>query len=322
MRSEADSVTPETTRSDALLGAAQLPPARLRVLRAVGSRLPALRGRGAILRLVTRLLRLSLSTPVRLVHEPLGELLVDPSSPGPMRDTFFGVINERRTLAVAARFLRPGDHVVDVGANYGWMTRYFAMLVGSRGSVDAYEPSSRLYDYLTANVALAPSPNISTRRLALGARSEERLLRLPPLGENPSRRLNEGMSTLTTRLPGTPAGEAVQVCRLDDLYPEGAPSLLKIDVEGWEGAVLEGARRLTERLAGGRSLIIVEARLSERDEHSEHLLRELELLRERGMIAFCAGERSLRRGFDPQADANVLLFSPEALEDLSASLPA
>jgi FkbM family methyltransferase len=320
MQPAGGSVTPATSRSDDLLEAAARPSRQLRALRAVGSRVPAVRGRGIVLRFLARRLRVSLSTPVRLVDEPLGELLVDPSLPGAMRDTFFGVTSERRTLELVARFLGPGDHVVDVGANYGWMARYFAALVGSDGVVDAYEPNSRLYRYLSANAALARSRNVSARRLALGARPEERFLQIASPVESSSRRLNEGMSTLTSRLPGTPPGELVQVARLDDLYPDTAPALLKIDVEGWEGPVLEGARQLTARLAGQRGLIVVEGLLSRRDEYSEHLVRELELLCECGMTAFNASERRLRRGL-PERDANVLLVSAQALDQLAPWLP-
>jgi FkbM family methyltransferase len=172
------------------------------------------------------------------------------------------------------------------------------------------------------NAALAPYGNISPSQLALGARSEQRLLQVPSPDEYPPRVLNDGMSTLTSRLPGVLFTEEVEVARLDDLCADSSPSLLKIDVEGWEGAVLEGARQLTARLADKRTLIVVEARLSERDEHSEHLLGELALLRERGMTAFSADEHSLSSGLALGRDANALLLSHAAVQDLRPWLPA
>jgi hypothetical protein len=53
---------------------------------------------------------------------------------------------ELRESPLFRRVLRPGDTIVDVGANIGWFTLPGARLVGPRGKVVAFEPSSGVVD--------------------------------------------------------------------------------------------------------------------------------------------------------------------------------
>merc|ERR1711865_552646 len=64
--------------------------------------------------------------------------------------------------------LRPGDTVIDVGANLGSYTIPFAERVGRQGKVLAFEPFRWLYQLTTANVALNGLSNVWTYNLALG----------------------------------------------------------------------------------------------------------------------------------------------------------
>src|SRR5690606_28121969 len=51
---------------------------------------------------------------------------------------------DRKVSTVIQRFVRPGDCVLDVGANLGVMTLYAARRVGSTGLVHAFEPQTDL----------------------------------------------------------------------------------------------------------------------------------------------------------------------------------
>lgn len=142
---------------------------------------------------------------------------------------------ERSTLQVLRSVLRPGDNFVDVGANMGFHTLHAARIVGPRGRVLAFEPNPdaaiRLAVHVRENGLAAV---VGIRRLALGASAGEATLRVP-VGE-------DGLATLADSLAGTMTTVRVVVRRLDDEWPADAPlRLIKVDVEGAELPVLEGA---------------------------------------------------------------------------------
>merc|ERR1719454_840363 len=77
--------------------------------------------------------------------------------------------------------LRPGDVVIDAGANLGAYTVPFAERVGRRGKVLAFEPFRWLHQLTTANVALNGLSNVWTYNVALGEKKQRYLSRPPQL---------------------------------------------------------------------------------------------------------------------------------------------
>ena len=69
------------------------------------------------------------------------------------RSIFFGLF-ERDELALLRKYVRPGDVILDVGANVGFYTCHLARQVGPRGHVYAFEPEPRNIERLTKNVEL------------------------------------------------------------------------------------------------------------------------------------------------------------------------
>ena len=68
-------------------------------------------------------------------------------------------------------FLRPGQTIIDVGANVGYTTRFFAKTVGPTGKVYAFEPNPFIYPLLTGNVASLEQ--VSTYNVALSSSNGE-----------------------------------------------------------------------------------------------------------------------------------------------------
>lgn len=125
-------------------------------------------------------------------------------------------------------YLRPGDAVVDVGANVGYYTLMAAARVGPGGRVDAIEAHPRTYRYLCGNVACNRLPNIRTHHRALGDHAG--VVRFTDQRRDDLNRVADA------------GGVEVPLARLDDLdLGTGAIDLLKIDVEGYEKFVLAGA---------------------------------------------------------------------------------
>ncbi|WP_270937593.1 FkbM family methyltransferase, partial [Falsiroseomonas oryzae] len=151
---------------------------------------------------------------------------------------------EARLLAA---LLRPGDVAVDCGANIGAVAVPLARKVGPAGRILAFEPMRLPFLCLCATAVLNGLPQIDPRRQALGAMPGD--VALPDL--DPTAPGNHGALSLL----GATGGERAQVVTLDSLRLLRL-ALLKIDAEGMDWAVLQGAR---ETIARCRPALYVEA---------------------------------------------------------------
>lgn len=132
---------------------------------------------------------------------------------------------------LAAR-LCPGDVFYDVGANIGFHTVIAARLVGNAGTVVAFEPLPENAAQLRRNVELNSFANVEVVEAALSDGTG--FANLSGSGHRTRRTL--------TKLGGV----EVRTFRLDD-WEGPPPDLLKIDVEGAELVVLEGALETIRR---------------------------------------------------------------------------
>lgn len=146
----------------------------------------------------------------------------------------------------AWRLLAPGDQALDAGANIGYMTMLFAARVGKAGVVHSFEPHPQVCAKLQRNV-----DRIHQRRNAGRVVVHECALGdscgTAELIETDYFAINEG----TAKIESAAEVDAPNVRRhsvplktLDSLFPTEAFALLKIDVEGFEAKVLQGAERL------------------------------------------------------------------------------
>jgi FkbM family methyltransferase len=144
-----------------------------------------------------------------------------------------------------AKFIQPGDTVLDVGANIGTHTLAFARLVGPQGRVLAFEAQPLVYQSLVATMALNSLEGVRCHNVAVGATAGE--IMIPLLNPRQENQNFGGMSLKTSHLPSFPQ-EKVRLLPLDDLALE-ACHLIKIDVEGMEEEVLQGAQKTIQRCA-------------------------------------------------------------------------
>jgi FkbM family methyltransferase len=141
--------------------------------------------------------------------------------------------------------VKPPRVIYDIGANVGTWT-LLAKSVFPAAEVHAFEPLGRLADGLVANTGGIAS--VYRHAVALGTRPSESIMRLTSFVDASS--LLELTEASARHYDLRPAGEeTVRVERLDDYIRQHAlplPSLLKLDVQGYELEVLRGAERCLE----------------------------------------------------------------------------
>lgn len=157
----------------------------------------------------------------------------------------YGEFSEAELLLLR-RLVSDGMVVLDVGACIGTHTVLLAKAVGPTGAVHAFEPQRLLFQTLCANLAINSVPNAFVHHAALG--DESGTLFAPAI--EPYRPANfAGFS-----LSAVPPGEPVPVVTIDWFRIERV-DLIKIDAEGMERRVLEGA---TETIGRCRPVLYVE----------------------------------------------------------------
>ena len=156
-------------------------------------------------------------------------------------------------LALLCPLLRPGDTVLDIGANIGAHAIPFAAAVGPTGRVHAFEPQPLLHGLLCANAALNDATAIRPHRLAVGESAGE--LALPEVDWTQPN-LASALSLADASPAPAGAEETVPVVRIDEML-SGLKGLrlVKADVEGMELAALRGAEALIRQ---HRPLVYVE----------------------------------------------------------------
>jgi len=166
-------------------------------------------------------------------------------------------------LKLFDKYIHKGDIVIDVGANIGTHTLWLANKVGAEGFVYAFEPQRLLFQTLCANLALNSIQNVDCRQL--GAGYSLRIIKVPSL--DPTKENNFG----GLNIEGHSEGEKVAICRLDDIGLTSC-AFIKIDVEGMEPEVLQGAMNTIVKC---RPVIYLELERDENIEFLQILLEEL-----------------------------------------------
>lgn len=150
--------------------------------------------------------------------------------------------NGERELELLPMFLRPGDAVLDIGANVGVYTKVFSSLVGNEGCIYAFEPLRDNLEILKKVIRDANLSNIRLFHAALGAESGTQDMVIPELG---------GFVGYYWAHLATPdesgKRETTKVLTLDDLqktYQIEQVDFIKCDVEGGELDVFTGGWKL------------------------------------------------------------------------------
>lgn len=163
-------------------------------------------------------------------------------------------------LELLEQFISYGDTILDIGANIGTHTLFFAKLVSPSGCVFAYEPQRITFQMLCGNISLNALPNVVALNVAVGDKNDKiQILEIDPHYE-----YNFGGFNIDKF--GTASGVEVPLIKIDGEKLKNC-HLIKIDVEGWELKVLQGAAQVIHK---HRPIIYVE---NNKEDHSQELIR-------------------------------------------------
>lgn len=138
------------------------------------------------------------------------------------------IIYEKYTDLLFKKFIKPGNTVIDAGANIGYYTHLASKLVGNNGHIYSYEPVPKALEILKHN---APS-NVTILNKALSDKSGTFDFFI-----------QEGIVTSSLKPDASGTKIEVEVSTLDEEFKNQKSEVhfIKIDVEGFELNVLKGA---------------------------------------------------------------------------------
>lgn len=162
----------------------------------------------------------------------------------------------------------PGSHVMDIGANIGALTLPLARIVGNIGFVYAFEPQQVVFQALCANMALNSIENVQCLPYAVSDRTG--YTTLTHFDYNIEGNYG-GVEIEQAEAKKDPDGYEVRKVMLDSCFKDiKRLDFVKIDVEGMEEDVLNGARGIIKKF---RPILYVE---NDREDKSESLMIKLD----------------------------------------------
>jgi len=156
---------------------------------------------------------------------------------------FFGAY-EKETVEWFRSVLAPGMTFLDIGAHVGQYSLIAAQAVGPNGRVHSFEPNPGSYRRLTANLALNDFRHARAHAMALSDQAGESTLFVPTDNNLGEASLQQCVDSDTTTVK---VGTADSWMETADLGNPPRVDLIKIDVQGFEKHVIEGARGLLAR---------------------------------------------------------------------------
>ncbi len=133
--------------------------------------------------------------------------------------------------------IKLNDTVFDIGANVGFYSLIASKIVGPEGNVYAFEPAPQNLHYLKKHFDLNSCTN---SKVFVGGVSDKKSIVY----------FNDGSHAATGFLSKESSGLLVPVFQLDELVESktiSEPNVIKIDVEGAEFDVLNGALKTLEK---------------------------------------------------------------------------
>jgi FkbM family methyltransferase len=177
----------------------------------------------------------------KLVYKnALGTLFMLDTKDYVMKQIYLFDIYEKNTVRHILKFLKPTDLFVDIGANIG----AYSIIMATRlpqGRVISFEPNKRAASFLEQNIELNGLQNMTIEPFGLSDKKETAIMYSYTAGMTTAS-FNKGFDS--------PLKEEIPLITLDEYCDQNRIKeidIMKIDVEGHEPKVLEGAKDVIRR---------------------------------------------------------------------------
>lgn len=138
---------------------------------------------------------------------------------------------------IVSKIIKPGDAILDLGANIGYYTLLFAKMAGINGKVYAFEPEPEIFGILKKNVNENGYKNVILEQKAVSDKNTtgKLYLRADNRGDNRIYDSRDGREFID-----------IGLIRLDDYFSDNKIKIdfIKMDIQGAEILALSGMRRL------------------------------------------------------------------------------
>jgi len=169
------------------------------------------------------------------------KMLVDTKDKGCAPYLMINGVHEEFETELVEKHIKKGMRVVDIGAHIGYFTIIFSKLVGGGGKVYAFEPEPYNYKLLVKNIELN---NLSNSNIVLECCALSDKKGVVKLFLDKSNLGNVSMAK--GNIPTVDLGKEVEVetVTLDDYLQDQKVDFIKMDIQGAEGLVIDGAKEV------------------------------------------------------------------------------
>jgi FkbM family methyltransferase len=242
--------------------------------------------------------------PVKTIREKFhGDLInLDLSTWADRSYYFLGRWYDLEMQLLITDLVKSGDTIVDVGANRGNFALAASHVVGSGGKVICFEPNPKCGGTLGDEIKLNKISNITLHQCGLADKDDVLLLTIPLINSGEG---SFGRSQYKDNLTFS-----VSVRRGDDILANEEPSLIKVDVEGFETNVILGLMKTLERCSPVVITEVMPGHLERAGSSVEELKSAMEMLGYKGFkldLRKSDGRYDWRLAeFDPSDDCDVV----------------
>lgn len=167
-------------------------------------------------------------------------IVINPRDPVVSGALFFRVY-ERSELAFFKSVCRPGINFLDIGANVGFYTALAMRRIGPTGKIVALEPDPESHGFLKQTVAANAAANVVCLATAAAASRGRFKLYVSPDNRGDNRLYQPDPSWPSVDVDTASADELLVSLGIEQL------DLIKIDVQGAEGGVIDGLEKTIRR---------------------------------------------------------------------------
>ena len=169
-------------------------------------------------------------------------------------------------LNIIKNLIKPGDSIIDVGANFGFYTFYLSKLVGENGHVFSIEPIPLTFKILSNNVKKLALDNVSLFNCGISEQDGFAIMEIPKF-DSGSENYYQAKIVNNVKQASSIRKIKVELRTIDSLLYDYCKKIafIKIDAENHEFQVINGAIKLISHL---KPALFVEVSENPDDKHS------------------------------------------------------